>query len=313
MSLISLDNVEAFGTGVLQAEGVVIGQDGLAYGAGRNGVVYRVGSDGTVTQTIELPDGSMPNGITMDRNGDIIYCDLAKQAVLRVSLDGKITLVADRVGNIKLTMPNFASFDAEGNLYVSNSSSAPTLETALEELAHPAPNGSLLRIRPDGKGDVVATGIYLANGTAISPDEDAVYVLESTRDDCLRIQLKKDGSFGRPEIYSKEFPALPDGMAFDVKGNLYVTLPAKLGGSHQLEGIAHEGINMAPAHKIIKIDTAGEWELYIDDPQGTKLVFPTNCAFGGADMKDLYFANLEGDHFCRTRTTVAGHPLYHQR
>ena len=104
MSLISLDNVEAFGTGVLQAEGVVIGRDGLAYGAGRNGVVYRVGSDGTVTQTIELPDLSMPNGITMDRNGDIIYCDLAKQAVLRVSLDGKITLIAARVGNIKLTL-----------------------------------------------------------------------------------------------------------------------------------------------------------------------------------------------------------------
>ena len=39
-------------------------------------------------------------------------------------------------------------------------------------------------------------------------------MLESTRNDCLRIAIKKDGSFGKPEIYSKDFPALPDGMAF---------------------------------------------------------------------------------------------------
>ena len=51
----------------------------------------------------------------------------------------------------------------------------------------------------------------------------------------------------------------------------------------------------------------------IDDPEGQKLNFPTNCAFGGPDMQDLYFANLEGDHFSRVHTGVRGHPLYHQR
>ena len=70
----------------------------------------------------------MPNGVTMDREGNIVYCDLAKQAVMRVSQDGQVSLIADQVGDVKLTMPNFASYDAEGNLYVSNSSSAPTLE-----------------------------------------------------------------------------------------------------------------------------------------------------------------------------------------
>ena len=44
-----------------------------------------------------------------------------------------------------------------------------------------------------------------------------------------------------------------------------------------------------------------------------KLNFPTNCAFGGAGLQDLYFANLEGEHFSRVHTTFHGHPLYHQR
>lgn len=313
MFTFSLDDLEIFGTGVLQAEGVVIDKDGVAYGAGRNGIVYSVTPDGAVSKMAQLPNGSMPNGITMDSVGNLVYCDLAKQAVMRVSPSGQVSLIADQVGDVKLTTPNFASYDAEGNLYVSNTSNAPTLERALEELADPAPNGALVRIRPNGKGDVVAKGIYMANGTAISPEEDAVYVLESTRDDCLRIQMKKDGTFGKPEIYSKDFPALPDGMAFDRDGNLYITLPAKIGGVLQLEGIDHEGLNMTPAHQIIKVDTNGKWSLLIDDPDAKKLNFPTNCAFGGPDLQDLYFANLEGDHFCRLRTSVQGHPLYHQR
>jgi gluconolactonase len=237
----------------------------------------------------------------MDRQGNLVYCDLGKKAVIRVTQSGQASMIADRVGSLALSLPNFASYDAEGNLYVSNSSTRD-INSALVELTNPEPNGALVRIRPDGRGEVVATGIYLANGTAIDPKEEAVYVLESTRDDCLRIVIKKDGTFGKPEIYSKDFPALPDGMAFDVDGNLFVTLPGK-GKDGQL----------VAANQILKVDTNGKWSLLIDDPTGQKLDFPTNCAFGGPGLQDLYIANLEGDHFTRVHTSFHGHPLYHQR
>ena len=301
MAIFSIDQVDIFGKGVLQAEGVVIDKDGAVYGGGRNGIMYKVTPDGTVSEHAKLPEGAIPNGITMDRQGNIAYCDLGKQAMMRVSQTGEVSMIADRVGDVKLTLPNFASYDAEGNLYVSNSSTG-TIDTVFGELTNPAPNGALVRIRPNGQGDVVATGIYLANGTAIDPKEDAVYVLESTRDDCLRIQIRKDGTFGKPEIYSKDFPALPDGMAFDVEGNMYVTLPAKA-----------EGGAVNPAHKVIAIDTNGNWSMLIDDPQAQKMNFPTNCAFGGPGLQDLYIANLEGEHFSRVHTPYRGHPLYHQR
>src|SRR5712691_1479748 len=301
MALYALDAVEIFGKGVLKAEGVVVDKEGNVYGGGRNGVIYKVSPEGNVSELTTLPVGSMPNGITMDRQGNLVYCDLGKKAMMRVTQSGQVSMIADRVGTLALTLPNFASYDADGNLYVSNSSTRD-INSALAELTNPEPNGALVRIRPDGRGEIVATGIYLANGTAIDPKEEAVYVLESTRDDCLRIPIKKDGTFGKPELYAQGFPAIPDGMAFDVEGNLYVTLP----------GVPKNG-TLVPANQIIKVDTKGKWSVLIEDPAGQKIYFPTNCAFGGPGLQDLYIANLEGDHFSRVHTAVHGHPLYHQR
>ena len=298
MATYTVDAVEIFGQGVREAEGIVIDKEGNAYGGGRNRVIYKVSPEGKVSEITTLPEGSIPNGITMDRQGNLVYCDLGKKAVMRVTQSGQVSMIADRAGTLALTRPNFASYDAEGNLYVSNSSTGDTRQ----ELGNPQPNGALVHIRPDGRGEVVATGIYLANGTAIDPKEEAVYVLESTRNDCMRIAIKKDGTFGQPEVYARDFPALPDGMAFDVEGNLYVTLPAFI----------RDG-DFTPANQILKVDTNGNWSVLIDDSAGQKLVFPTNCAFAGPGLQDLYIANLRGDHFSRVHTAFHGHPLYHQR
>src|SRR5216684_2047420 len=308
MATLAIDTVEIFGTGVLEAEGVVIDKDGNAWGGGRNGKVYKVSPDGKVHEVAQLPPGSIPNGVTLDRAGNFVYCDLGKKAMMRLSPDGKVSMIADRAGTLALSLPNFASYDAEGNLYVSNSSTQD-ISKVLAELEKPAPNGALVRIRPDGRGEIVAEGIYFANGTAIDPKEDAVYVLESSRNDCLRIQIKKDGTFGKPEIYSKDFPALPDGMAFDVDGDLYITLPGKAKRPED----PPQGKILLPTNQILKVDKSGKWTMLIDDPKSERLDHPTNCAFGGPGLQDLYFANLEGEHFSRVHTTVRGHPLYHQR
>ena len=74
MTTFTADQVEDFGQGVLQAEGVVVDKDGFVYGGGRNGIIYKVSPDGQVEELCTLPEGSIPNGITLDRNGDIIYC-----------------------------------------------------------------------------------------------------------------------------------------------------------------------------------------------------------------------------------------------
>src|SRR5579863_6875214 len=120
MATFPVSAVEVFGRGVMKAEGVVVDKDHNVYGGGRNGVMYKVTPDGKASELATLPAGSIPNGVTMDRNGDLIYCDLGKEAVVRLTRDGKTSLVADQVGGLHLSLPNFATYDAEGNLFVSN-------------------------------------------------------------------------------------------------------------------------------------------------------------------------------------------------
>ncbi|MBI3949596.1 MAG: SMP-30/gluconolactonase/LRE family protein [Acidobacteria bacterium] len=322
----SVDSIEIFGQGVFQAESVVVDKEGNVYGGGRDGVIYKVSPEGAVTEIATIP-GSMPNGITMDRQGNFVLSDCGKKAVVRVTLSGQVSMIADRVDTVALTLPNVACYDADGNLYVSNTSTRD-ISSVVVEVAKPEPNGALVCIRPDGKGEVVATGIYLANGVAIDPEEEAVYVLESSRKDCLRIALKKDGTFGKPEIYAKDFPGLPDGMAFDAEGNLYVTIPAAIKDveTSNAEQIIDSTFDpwekhvklldqtgIVGANQIIRVDTNGNWTLFVEDQAGEKLAWPTNCAFGGAGLTDLYIANLRGNHLSRIHTSVRGHPLYHQR
>jgi len=308
---LNLASVDVFGEGVWRSEGVVVGTDGFVYGGGRNGVMYRVDPDGKVEEIATLAAGSKPNGLAMDRNGDIIICDVGISAVSRLTQAGKLSLIADRVEDVVLKTPNFATFDADGNLYVSN-----TLDRSLKELSaeppdmyDPVAKGALVRIRPNGRADVVAREIHWANGTAIDPKEEAIYVLQTNKFNCLRIPIRKDGGHGKPEIYAEDFPACPDGMAFAADGTLFVTLP----GTIKKPGDIETDSLLTTANKIIKIDTSGAWELLLHDPESAVFHNPTNCAFGGGDMHDLYFTNLLGTHFCKIHTELAGHPLYHQR
>src|SRR5438876_10620621 len=100
MATFTVDAVEIFGKGVMKAEGVVIDKAGNAWGGGRNGTVYKVSPEGKVQEVAQLPSGSIPNGVTLDRAGNFVYCDLGKKAMMRLSPDGKVSMIADRVGTV---------------------------------------------------------------------------------------------------------------------------------------------------------------------------------------------------------------------
>jgi len=290
---IGLERVDIAGTGFKGAEGVVVDQGGAIYAGGSDGVVRKLSPDGRVSEFARL--ANRPLGMAFDRRGDLFVCDGGGAGVLCVRPDGRASVFADRVSDVALVATNFPVFDAEGNLYVSNSTDYPLNrhERFMAELQDPAPKGSLVRLRPDARGELVARGLYFANGLAIDPREEGVYVLQSTKRDCLRIPIRKDGSHGAAEVFVSDFGALPDGNAFDAEGNLIVTLPMD--------------------DRLVVADANGRVTTLVEDPHGTKIAMPSNCAFGGPAFDQLYVTSLKGDHLARVNLGRRGHPLFHAR
>jgi gluconolactonase len=290
---LSLEQVTIAATGFKGPEGVTVDREGNVYGGGTDGVIRKLSPEGKITEFART--GGRPAGMALDRKGNLFVCDVGKAAVLKVTRAGEVSLFADQVGTLKLTLPNFPVFDAEGNLYVSNSTDhvLTDIEQVMEEIRNPVPKGGLVRLRPDGRGEVVATDLYFANGTAIDPKEEAVYVLQSTRNNCVRVALRKDGTHEKPEVFGDTLGGLPDGMAFDAEGYLIITLPM--------------------INRLVVLDPNGKLSILLDDSEGKKTQGPTNCAFGGPHFDDLYIAHLEADHIAKAHLGHKGHPLYDRR
>jgi hypothetical protein len=91
--------------------------------------MYKVSPDGKVSELCTLPAGSIPNRVTMDRQGNLVYCDLGKKTVMRVTRSGQVSMIADRVGSLALTLPNFASYDADKDSLAERDGSEPSVPT----------------------------------------------------------------------------------------------------------------------------------------------------------------------------------------
>lgn len=297
--MIDLRRVRTIGEGLHGPEGVVVDPDGNLYGGGEDGVIRRVTPAGRTTEYARTE--GRPLGMAFDRAGNLLVCDHDRHAVLIVDPNGRVEVFADRAAGYPIPLPNFCSFDAQGNLYVS-SSTGPEAIAAGDLLANPRPIGQLFRFTPNGDGRLIADGLEFPNGIALTPDESAVYVLQSGPWNAVRVPIGPDGEPGAVLGASETFSGLPDGLAFDTAGDAIVTLVM-----HQRDG------RLRGLHRLIALHADGTTETLVEDPEGRVLKLPTNCAYGGPNRQTLYVASLRADHFAVVDLDVPGHPLYHQR
>jgi gluconolactonase len=289
MQRISLDQVELFGQDLNRPEGVVVAADGTVWAADGRGACTALSPEGRGRRLGDL--GGQPNGICLDREGNVIIANIGGGCVQRLFPDGRHEVLADSVEGRPLRTPNFPVVDSQGNIYVANSSWR-SMEEAFQE---PAPDGALIRISPEGRVELLTEAFYFANGLALAEDESVIYLAQTAARNVMRLPLRPDGSVGAPEQYGPELGArgFPDGLALDSRGNLYVTLV---------------GMNA-----LAVITPQGDLEVILEDPEGEKIQNPTNIAFGGPDLRDAYVGSLAGTSLPRFRAEFAGMPLVHQR
>ena len=118
-------------------------------------------------------------------------------------------------------------------------------------------------------------------------------MVESDSDSVWSFDIDPNGELGQPNVYAKHVGRLPDGLALDGDGNLYVCCYA--------------------SDEIWQVDPDRQMTLLAHDRWGIKLGRPTNLAFGGKDSDEIYVANLARTTITRAKIGVRGQPLANQR
>src|SRR5215218_10196357 len=194
-------------------EGPAFDRDGNLYFVNwLSSSIVRLTPDGVASEFFNT--GGIPAGLAFHRDGSLYVADEGDDihGVLRVA-NGRATILVNEFAGQPLNGANDLVFDSNGVLYFSD----PWRSSAEN------PVGGFYRYFPDGRLDRIDHGLAFPNGVAIAPDGTAVFLAETSRNRILRYRLEANGTVGEREEFAnlRDDPG-PDGMAFDVDGNLYV-------------------------------------------------------------------------------------------
>ena len=224
------------------------------------------------------------NGLIAGPAGSILMADHGNRAIARVDLATKAkTLLATHYQGKRFNSPNDLVQAADGAIFFTDPPYGlkDMAQSPLKEL----PYSGVYRLAPDGEVTLLEDGLTFPNGVALSPDQRTLYVTVSdpARAVIMAYELDRAGrtSGGRvlrdfTAMVGASAPGLPDGLAVDAQGHLFVTGP---GGVHVL---TPEGRSLG------RIDTGAA---------------AANCAFG-EDGRTLFITS--GAFLARVRTLTRG-------
>jgi gluconolactonase len=233
--------------------------------------IFRVYHDGRKEELLSLGD---PDGNTFDREFRLLDCASVLRAIIRITPDGKYTVVADRFDGKRFNSPNDVVLGPDGAIYFTD----PTLDLPKGDTQE-IPFQGVYRMGEKGEVRLLTKDLTQPNGLAFSPDGKRLYVDDSAKRTIHVYDFTSDGTLANGRIFGEEPEAkgegVPDGMKVDENGNLYVTGPK------------------------------GIW---VWDPQGHHLGTivlpeqPANLTWGDADYRTLYITATHSVYRLRTQT-----------
>lgn len=246
---VALMPVNSFTSGI---EGPAVDKNGLLYAVNfsKEGTIGKtITSSGHSEIFIELPNGSIGNGIRFSSKGEMFIADYVNHNILKVNMGTKLLSVFAH--EPRMSQPNDIAIDSKDRLYASD----PNWKEN---------TGKLWRIDQDGKTILLEDKMGTTNGVEISPGDKYLYVNESVQRKVWVYELGTNGSIRNKRLLI-EFPDFGmDGMRCDAEGNLYIARHGK--------GTV---VKVSPSGKILKEITLN----------GKK---PSNIAFGGKDGSTAY-------------------------
>ncbi len=213
----------------------------------------------------EFRDSEQSNGNILDLQGRLVSCQHRARNIVRTEMDGTVKVLADKFDGKRFNSPNDVAVRSDGTLWFTDP------PWGLKG-PHEIPGHWVFRLDPkSGRVEALIKDLAMPNGIVFSPDETRIYVADTGGhprhpdskfhnypDGVHCYEVNKDGQLGKKLFTIGEGS---DGMAVDVKGNLFTT---------------HGG-------KVNIFNADGKELERIDVPEG-----PANVCFGDNDFRTLF-------------------------
>jgi gluconolactonase len=228
--------------------------------------------DGTLSTFLQ-PAGRS-NGTCFDSHGNLWTCADEKNALWKIGMDGKHTVVIANYKGKLLNGPNDVWIRPDGGMYLSDPFyqrdywQRGPIEQPCEGVYYLKPGGTELTL--------VESGLVKPNGIIGTPDGKTLYVADIKDNKTYSYSIQKDGTITNKKLFCE---LGSDGMTLDSEGNVYLT------------GKGVTVFNKA-GKQIEHID--------IDEP------WTANVCFGGKDKHLLFITASKSIYGLQMRTHGVG-------
>ena len=331
---VNRDEINYLGKGLQRPECIVTEKDGTVWSADARGGLMKMKHNGE--QQLTVPDiaisqylnivnsdkdraryiaaqGSLPNGVCIDSNGDFIIANWGTNHIERMTRDGKATTLLTEIDGVPLGKTNFPLRDSKGRIWFT----VTTRTEPWSDQINTRTSDGYIALIDDKGAKIVADGFCGTNEIRFDDNEEWLYVVESTAWKITRMKVHNDGSLANRETYGpSKLDGFPDGFAFDNFGNLWVTLIF----TDVLIAIIPDGdvyTLLDDSNASTKKQLFAAYEQHRVTPeiltatQGTIAPWMASLSFGGSDLQTVYLGSLRGTSVPYFKSPVAGQRMIH--
>jgi gluconolactonase len=164
------------------------------------------------------------NGNTVDPQGRLVSCEHSNRRITRTEHDGSITVLADRYQGLRFNSPNDVVVRSDGSIWFTDPSYGIGSHYEGNQAESEIGANHVYRIDPTtGACRAVTDDFEGPNGLAFSPDEQTLYICDSTRRHLRSYALGEDGSLSGGEVFATCTDGTFDGFRLDDEGRIWTS------------------------------------------------------------------------------------------